>query len=246
MTTPLERYLGMVPPSNPELVGLPFVALQSANDSKTDPGDVHAVAVLLRIGSVADGLAGVGVDVARAREGIARTIAALPARAGLGARFLGIFRKQLVALDPLQHPRALARAAGLKELTAPFALACFVAQPSMSDALRALEDAGFSLPRWRWHVAHRAAAEGPIPESGPVRVTLHDDPFTPMDFVTEVLEQAFGRDKATAETLMRRVHEEGSAALATMDAAAAARAVTETRSRAKAAGFPLRVEAQPA
>jgi ATP-dependent Clp protease adaptor protein ClpS len=243
MATTLERLLGIEPPSNPELVGVPLVALDRAHESKTDRDDVHIVEVLLRVGSVADGLAAVGVDVERAREGLARIIAALPRPSG-GARFLGAFRRARVSVDPFHQARAHALAAGLKELTAPFALAALAAEPSAADILRALEDAGFSLLRYRWYVAHRRAADAVCPEAGQVRVVFHNDPFTPMEFVVEVLTQVFGRDQATAEVLMRRVHEEGSAALATMDAATAAQALAQVRSRADARGWPLRVSAE--
>lgn len=241
MTSYLERLLAIEPPSNPELLGVPFVVLQRAHDTKTTPGDAHVVEVLLRIGSVADALAAVGVDVERAREGVKRIIDALPRRPGVGGRFWSVFRGSRSTLDPFQHARAHALAAGLKELTAPFALACLVGEAAGSDFRRVLEDAGFSLLRYRWYVAHRLAADAPCPEAGPVRVVFHNDPFTTMEFVVEVLTQVFGRDQATAETLMRRVHEDGSAALATMDAAVAARAFAEMRARADALGWPLRV-----
>lgn len=243
MTTFLERALGLVPPSNPELVGLPLVVLRLAHDTATAPGDAHVVDVLLKIGSVADALEETGVDVARARRGVEAIIAALPRRAGVGARFFSVFRTASDRFDRLHAPRAHALSAGLSELTAPFALASLVAEPSAVAILRALEDAGFSLRRYRWYVAHRRAADAPCPEAGPVRVVFHDDPFTPMEFVVEVLVGALGRDPATADALMHRVHEEGSAALATMDAAVAARGIAEVRARAEAAGWPLRVSA---
>ncbi|MFT3774415.1 MAG: ATP-dependent Clp protease adaptor ClpS [Minicystis sp.] len=243
MTTQLEQILGLNPPSNPEIVGIPFVILHTANESKTIPGDPHTVEALLRISSVADALTTLGVDVARAREGVKRIIAALPQQTGLKARFRMAFRP-MESIDPFHRVRANARAAGLKELTACFALAVLVGEPAGNELLRALEDAGFSLLRYRWYVAHRLATDAPCPESGQVRVVFHNDPFTTMEFVVEMLTKVFGRDQATAEVIMRRVHEEGSAALATMDAAVAARGLAELRSQADAGGWPLRVSVQ--
>lgn len=218
--------------------------MESANATKTSPGDAHLVAALLRIGSVADGLAAVGVDVERAREGVARVIAGLPRRPGPFARAYEAIHNTRAVLDPLHHVRAKALASGLEEITGPFALPVLVGESGNSDLVGALTNAGFSRSKYRWQVAHRGAVDGSCPATGPVRVVLYDDPFTPMDFVVAVLTEVFDRDRETARALMLRVHEEKSAPLATMDAEVAARGLAEARARADKLDLPLRFGAE--
>lgn len=248
MSISIERLLGMDPPSNPEIYGVQLAAIASANASRTVPGNAHLVEALLRVGSVSDGLAAIGVDSKRALEGVRRIIAALPPRPGLGARVAKVFRELRTSsdwirgqVDAFQDVRAKARASGLADLTGPFALAVMMGDPEQSDLLRALSDAGFSLARFRWHVAHRDAVATPCPAHGPVRVVIYDDPFTPMEFVVTTLVEVFERHEDAAKTLMMRVHEEGSVALALMEASIAMRRLGEVRSRAEKLQYPLRV-----
>jgi ATP-dependent Clp protease adaptor protein ClpS len=240
MTTSVERMLGLEPPANPEVLGINLAALESASSTKTLPGEPHLVEALLRIGSVVDSLTAVGVDVARAREGVARVVAALPRRPGLFTRVHEAVRNTRVVLDPLHRVRARALAAGLDELTGPFSLAVLVGESDRPDLLDALTSAGFSRAKYRWYVAHRAALDGECPARGPVRVVVYNDPFTPMDFVVAVLTESFARDPDTARALMARVHEEGSAPLAIMEAEVAARGLADARARADELELPLR------
>lgn len=246
MTTSLERALRLEPPSNPEVLGIHFAAIESANATKTTPGDLHLVQALLRIGSVADSLAAVGVDVERARKGVSRVIAGLPRRPGPFARAYEALQNTRAILDPLHQVRAKALASGLQEITGPFALAVIVGESADRDLVDAFTSAGFSRSKYRWYVAHRGAVDASCPAAGPVRVVLYNDPFTPMDFVVAVLTEVFERDQDTARALMLRVHEEGSAALAAMDAELAARGLAEARARADKLDLPLRFGAERA
>ncbi|MDB4996608.1 MAG: ATP-dependent Clp protease adapter protein ClpS [Myxococcaceae bacterium] len=108
------------------------------------------------------------------------------------------------------------------------------------DLIEALTSAGFSRAKYRWYVAHRDARDATCPTTGPVRVVVYNDPFTPMDFVTTVLTEVFARDADTARDLMLRIHEKGSAPLALMDAEVAARALSSARARADKLDLPLR------
>ena len=70
-------------------------------------------------------------------------------------------------------------------------------------------------------------------------VVLHNDDYTPMDFVVQVLEEIFDRSPAEANRIMMQVHVEGRGVAGTY-----AYEVAETRARttvdlARHAGFPL-------
>jgi ATP-dependent Clp protease adapter protein ClpS len=233
------------PPSSPEVIGASVAAVTSANQTKTEPGDLHLAAALLRIGSVATALRAAGVDVDKAQDELAVSIRALPPRPGLFSRVAKVFRDSRVALDPVHRERARAARCELPELTAPFTLAV-VAEES-KEVLVALSRAGFRLRDFRYVVAHGGAETvASTPGDGPVRVVIHNDPFTTMELVQSVLTEVFGRSAETAKELMTRVHKNGEAELASMDAKEAAARIAAARARAVALDFPLRIEASPA
>ena len=240
MTYSLDAAFRLHPPSNPEVLGVQMASLTRANETKTTPGDVHLVESLLTVDSVRDSLVAVGVDVDRARAGVARVIAALPRRPGFFTRVQSVLRDTQAIVDPFRHVRAKALAAGLPELKGGFALAVLVGDSDNKDLVEAFTSAGFSRAKYRWYVAHRDARDATCPVAGPVRVVFYNDPFTPMDFVTTLLTEVFARDADTARGLMRRIHEEGSAPLALMDAEVAARALADARARADKLELPLR------
>ncbi len=243
MASSLDQLLHPQPPSSPEVMGASLAALTSANQTKTEPGDLHLAAALLRIGSVAVALRQSGVDVDKAAGELAVSLRALPARRGILARLAQVFRDSRVALDPVHRERARAARCALPELTAPFALA--VLAESSKQVLAALSGAGFRLRAFRYVVAHGSAEPVAVVGcgDGPVRVVIHNDPFTTMELVEAVLVEVFGRTPETAKELMLRVHERGEAELATMDAADASARIAEARSRAGVQDFPLRIEA---
>ncbi len=244
MASSLDQVLHPKPPSSPEVVGATVAALTSANQTKTEPGDLHLVAALLRIGSVTAALRAAGVDVDKATSELASAVRALPPRAGVFSRMARALRDSRVVLDPLHRERERAARCALPELTAPFTLAV-IAEES-KEVAAALSRAGFRLRDFRYVVAHgRPEAAAAEPTSGPVRVVIYNDPFTTMELVEAVLVEVFGRSAAAAKELMMRVHETGEAQLATMDAEEAARRIAEARARALAHEAPLRIEAVP-
>ena len=54
-----------------------------------------------------------------------------------------------------------------------------------------------------------------IREPGRYRVVMHNDDFTPMDFVVEILMEIFHKGRLEAVHLMMTVHESGQAAVGT-------------------------------
>ena len=71
-------------------------------------------------------------------------------------------------------------------------------------------------------------------------VFLNDD-FTPMDFVTVVLEQVFFMREDEAYNLMMRVHREGRAIAGVYESDIAYTKAKKTERLARENGFPLRV-----
>lgn len=77
-------------------------------------------------------------------------------------------------------------------------------------------------------------------------VIMHNDDFTSMEFVVEILVDIFRKDEATAQTLMMQVHKSGSAAVGIYPYDIAATKVRQALSRAKAEGFPFRMTIEEA
>lgn len=77
------------------------------------------------------------------------------------------------------------------------------------------------------------------------KVLMHNDDYTPMEFVVYILEDVFMRSKAEATRIMLTVHNEGAGV-----AGVYSREVAETKSNdclrlARSAGYPLLVTAEP-
>ncbi len=77
-------------------------------------------------------------------------------------------------------------------------------------------------------------------------VIMHNDDFTTMEFVVEVLEDIFHKTSEEAETLMLAVHKGGKAVVGCYPYDIAASKVNAALSRAKAAGFPFKVTMEEA
>jgi ATP-dependent Clp protease adaptor protein ClpS len=221
---------------NPEVLGAVVHAVQTAKRKTFD--DAHMIAALARVGSVAQALAATGVDVPRLSASLDSLLAAQPSRPW--------YRFAIVTYEPLQGVATLAVAAGLEELSGPFAFASFAARSRNPELTRCLADGGFSLLRFRRQVAHGAVVDVDHAGEGAVCVVFHNDPFTTQEFVVEMLTKVFGRDDAAATTLMKQVHEGGHAELAGIDAAVARSMVVEARRRGDDAGFPLRLRIERA
>lgn len=78
------------------------------------------------------------------------------------------------------------------------------------------------------------------------KVIMHNDDFTTMEFVVEVLVEIFHKDEAEAERLMLLVHEAGKAAVGSYPYDIAASKVQAAAARAKAEGFPFRMTIEEA
>ena len=73
------------------------------------------------------------------------------------------------------------------------------------------------------------------------KVIMHNDDFTTMDFVVDILRDIFHKDEAEAERLMLLVHEKGKAVVGTYPYDIAVSKVQAATARAKMEGFPFRM-----
>ncbi len=220
-------------PLNPEVTGVLIEAATSARGKELH--DAHYLAALLRVGAVERALRDVGVDVDALRARIAEVVERLPKRPW--------YRLALHVSGPVQRAAEVAARTGQRELSSLFLFATLAHEPSPEIAA-ALAGAGFSLLHFRWRVAHGdAPREERCPGEGPVRVVLHDDPFTTVAFVHDALREELGRDHETAVAITARVSPGGHVELATMDASDVTPRIERIRARAEALRFPLRIRA---
>lgn len=80
-----------------------------------------------------------------------------------------------------------------------------------------------------------------IREPKQYKVIMHNDDFTTMDFVVDILRDIFYKDEMEAERLMLLVHEAGKAVVGTYPYDIAVSKVQSATARAKAEGFPFRM-----
>ncbi len=78
------------------------------------------------------------------------------------------------------------------------------------------------------------------------RVIMHNDDFTSMDFVVDILMTIFHKEEAEAERLMLTVHESGKAAVGSYPYDIAVTKVQAAAARAKEEGFPFRMTVEEA
>ena len=78
------------------------------------------------------------------------------------------------------------------------------------------------------------------------RVIMHNDDFTSMEFVVEILMDIFHKDEMEAERLMLMVHEGGRAAVGAYPYDIAVSKVQAAAARAKEQGYPFRMTVEEA
>ncbi|MBQ9577761.1 MAG: ATP-dependent Clp protease adaptor ClpS [Muribaculaceae bacterium] len=84
-----------------------------------------------------------------------------------------------------------------------------------------------------------------IDEPRQYKVIFHNDDFTTMEFVTEVLRQVFDKSADQAVMLMMRVHREGQAIVGTYSYDVAMTKASIATSMAREEGFPLKITCEP-
>ena len=84
-----------------------------------------------------------------------------------------------------------------------------------------------------------------IEEPRRYKVVFHNDDFTTMEFVTEVLRQVFNKPADEAVTLMMRVHREGQAVVGIYSYDVAMTKASTATSMARREGFPLNITCEP-
>jgi ATP-dependent Clp protease adaptor protein ClpS len=72
------------------------------------------------------------------------------------------------------------------------------------------------------------------------KVLMHNDDYTTMEFVVEVLQEIFGKPAAEAEKIMLTIHFQGVGYCGTFPHAIAETKASRARLKARKAGFPLR------
>ena len=77
------------------------------------------------------------------------------------------------------------------------------------------------------------------------KVLFHNDDFTPMEFVVQVLEQIFHRSAAEATRIMLTVHTSGHGLAGVYSHEVAESKTTRTQAIAQEAGYPLLVTTEP-
>jgi len=84
-----------------------------------------------------------------------------------------------------------------------------------------------------------------IEEPRQYKVIFHNDDYTTMEFVTEVLQQVFNKPPDEAVTLMMRVHREGQAVVGIYSYDVAMTKASMATAMARQEGFPLSVTCEP-
>ena len=84
-----------------------------------------------------------------------------------------------------------------------------------------------------------------IQEPRQYKVIFHNDDFTTMEFVTEVLRVVFNKPADEAVTLMMRVHREGQAVVGIYSYDVAMTKAAQATAMARRDGFPLQITCEP-
>jgi ATP-dependent Clp protease adaptor protein ClpS len=78
------------------------------------------------------------------------------------------------------------------------------------------------------------------------QVLLHNDDYTPMNFVIEVLKQFFGKSEDDANAIMLAIHEKGTGVAGVYTKEIATQKANETMKTAKMYGHPLKASIREA
>ena len=84
-----------------------------------------------------------------------------------------------------------------------------------------------------------------IEEPRQYKVLFHNDDFTTMEFVTEVLQTVFGKSVEEAVSLMMKVHREGHAVVGIYSYDVAMTKASLATAMARQEGFPLHITCEP-
>ena len=77
------------------------------------------------------------------------------------------------------------------------------------------------------------------------QVVMLNDDFTPMEFVVQVLQAFFGKDRETATQIMLKIHLDGKGVCGVYTRDVAATKVDQVLDAAQAAGHPLQCVSEP-
>ncbi|MCA9665352.1 MAG: ATP-dependent Clp protease adaptor ClpS [Myxococcales bacterium] len=203
---------------------------------------LHLMHALLQNEEISAALAREGVDMAAVDAHFQRRLEALDDSATADSESKGAWlwspESRQVVLEALAEARASQR--GEVRLTQ---LANRLSR-IYPEFLSEVEDARLSRPVLLAAIAHGADEDEAPPlmlEAGErAEVLLHNDDFTPMELVVNVLCEVFGYAQQAAIDKMMAVHNGPPAAVGCYDAEEAERKLGEATDRARAAGFPLR------
>ena len=84
-----------------------------------------------------------------------------------------------------------------------------------------------------------------IEEPRQYKVIFHNDDFTTMEFVTDVLRRVFNKPADEAVTLLMRVHREGQAVVGIYSYDVAMTKASQATAMARNEGFPLKITCEP-
>jgi len=94
-------------------------------------------------------------------------------------------------------------------------------------------------------VIERVRKEEKIQEPRQYRVVLHNDDFTPIDFVISLVQAVFRKDEAEATRITFEVHEKGAAIAGVYTHEIAETKVVQVLSRARLSDHPLMASLEP-
>ncbi|MBQ9217362.1 MAG: ATP-dependent Clp protease adaptor ClpS [Muribaculaceae bacterium] len=84
-----------------------------------------------------------------------------------------------------------------------------------------------------------------VKEPRQYQVVMHNDDFTTMDFVVDILKAVFGKEPSEAMALMLAIHHAGKAVVGVYTYDIAASKAEKAMAMARDEGFPLRCTTEP-